>query len=111
MIAEAAAALEGSRKMRENSLTQAMTEVSQQYLNATTSDRLVRLYADSVLPQARLALESSLISYQVGTADFLTVLMNFMAVLDYEINYEEQNARYHQALASLEPLAGIELVR
>ncbi len=69
------------------------------------------LYGDSVLPQARLALESSLSAYQVGTVDFLTVLTNFNAVLNYEISYQEQQAQYHQALAALEPLVGTEFIR
>ncbi len=111
MIAEAAAALESGRQMRDNTLAMATAEVTEGYVQATTSQRLVMLYGDSVLPQARLALESSLASYQVGSADFLTVLTNFITVLDYELRYEEQNARFRQALARLEPLVARELVR
>lgn len=111
LIAEATAALEGGRRMRENTLSMARAEVTAEHLAATTSKRLVVLFSDSVLPQARLALESSLASYQVGTVDFLTMLTNFITVLTYEVQYEEQQARYYQALARLEPLVGTELVR
>ncbi len=111
MIAEATAALEGGRRMRENTLSMARAEVVAEHLAATTSKRLVDLFSDSVLPQARLALESSLASYQVGTVDFLTMLTNFITVLNYEVNYEEQQARYHQALARLEPIVGVALVQ
>ncbi len=110
LIAEAAAALESGKKTRENTLAQTLAQVTETYAMASTSRRLSTLYGDSVLPQARLALESSLASYQVGSADFLTVLTNFITVLNYEINYEEQNARYHEALARLEPLVGLDLV-
>ena len=110
LIAEAAAALESGKRTRESTLTQALAQVAGTYAAASTSNRLATLYSDSVLPQARLALESSLASYQVGNADFLTVLTNFVTVLNYEINYEEQNARYHEALARLEPLVGLDLV-
>ena len=109
LIAQAAAQLEGTRKMRENTLSQSAAQVTETYAFADTSRRLVTLYGDSVLPQARLALESSLASYQVGGVDFLTVLTNFITVLNYEINAEEQNARFHQALARLEPLVGMPL--
>jgi outer membrane protein TolC len=109
MIAEAAAALDAGRRMRENTLAMAAAQVTEEHLAATTSRRLVDLFSDSVLPQARLALESSLASYQVGTVDFLTVLTNFITVLNYEISYEERQARFHQALARLEPLAGVQL--
>jgi cobalt-zinc-cadmium efflux system outer membrane protein len=109
LIAQAAAQLEGGRKMRENTLALAAAQITNTYAMADTSHRLVTLYGDSVLPQARLALESSLASYQVGGVDFLTVLTNFITVLNYEINYEEQNARFHEALARLEPLVGVAL--
>jgi outer membrane protein TolC len=111
MIAEAAAALEGSRQLRDATLTMASAQVTEEYLAATTSNRLAELYSDSVLPQARLSLESSLASYQVGRVDFLSVLTNFVTVLSYEIRYEEQNARFLQALARLEPLTGLSLIR
>lgn len=111
MIAEAAAALESGRLMRENTLAMATARVTEQYLAAATSKRLIDLYGDSILPQARLALESSMAAYEVGSVDFLTLLTNFITVLTYEVNYEEQTAQYRQALARLEPLVGIELVK
>ena len=111
MIAEAAAALEGGRQMRDATLSMASAQVTEAYLAGTTSNRLAELYSDSVLPQARLSLESSLASYQVGRVDFLSVLTNFVTVLSYEISYEEQNARYLQALARLEPLTGLSFIR
>jgi outer membrane protein TolC len=109
LIAQAAAQLEGNRKLRENTLAQTAAQITETYALAATSRRLVTLYGDSVLPQARLALESSLASYQVGGVDFLTVLTNFVTVLNYEINFEEQNARFHEALTRLEPMVGVAL--
>ena len=111
MIAEAAAALESGRQMRDATLSMALAQVTEEYLAETTSQRLMDLYVDSVLPQARLSLESSLASYQVGRVDFLSVLASVTTVLSYEINYEEQHARYLQALARLEPLTGLSLIR
>ena len=89
----------------------ASAQLTEVYLAGTTSHRLADLYSDSVLPQARLSLESSLASYQVGRVDFLSVLTNFVTVLTYEISYEEQHTRYLQALARLEPLTGLSLLR
>ncbi len=111
MVAGAAASLEGARQMRNNTLATEQAQVTQEYLAATASRRLMDLYSDSILPQSRLTLESSLASYQVGNADFLTLLSNYQMVLTYEISYEEQAAKYRQALARLEPFIGEELVR
>ncbi|MBI4476681.1 MAG: TolC family protein [Acidobacteria bacterium] len=110
LIAEATAAVESSRRLRESTLSMALAQVTEEHLAATTAQRLRALYEDSVLPQARLTLESSLAAYRVGRVDFLSVLTNFMKVLEYEVSYEEQTARHRQALARLEPLLGLTFV-
>jgi cobalt-zinc-cadmium efflux system outer membrane protein len=73
---------------------------------ASTSSRLALLYRDTVLPQARLALESSLASYQTGAIDFLSVLTNFTMVLEYEMAYFEELAEFHRAVSRLEEMTG-----
>ncbi len=111
MVAEAAAALDAASRMRESTLSDATARVAQAFAAMTTSRRLMDLYGDSVLPQARLVLESSTAAYEVGSVDFLTLLTNVTNVLNYEIGFEEQQARYRQALAKLEPLVGSEFIR
>ncbi len=111
MVTEAGAALESARQMRNNTVSTEQAAVTQEYLAATTSQRLADLYSDTILPQARLTLESSLASYQVGNVDFLTLLSSYQTVLTYEISYEEQAMKYRQALARLEPFIGQDLVR
>ena len=80
--------------------------IQQDFEMATTASRLAVLYRDTVLPQARLALESSLASYQTGAVDFLSVLMNFSMVLEYEKTWFEQLAELHQAISRLEEMTG-----
>jgi outer membrane protein TolC len=79
------------------------------YLAAQTSFQLLNLYLNTVIPQAHLALQSSLNAYQTGTADFLSVFTNHIAVVDYEMNYHEQMLNYHLALSQLEELTGLKL--
>ena len=76
---------------------------------ASTSARLALLYRDTVLPQARLGLESSMASYQTGAVDFLSVLTNFGTVLEYEMTYFDELASYHTAVSRLEELTGMAL--
>lgn len=111
MVAEAAAGLEAGRRMRDTTVARAEAMVGELHVNATSARRLMDLYTGSVLPQARLTLESSLASYQVGKAEFLTVLTNFVSVLTYEIGLEEQRTQYHVALAGLEPLVAAEFIK
>jgi outer membrane protein TolC len=81
--------------------------IREQYTLAATSRKLVELYQKSVIPEARLALESSIASYQTGTLDFLSLFSNFMNVVEYELMSHEELMRFHVALAKLEELTGM----
>ncbi len=109
-VREAALNLESARRMVENELTTLRYRVKQEYLQAQAADRLMQLYAQGILPQSRLALESSLASYETGATDFQAVLGNLTTILDYELNYHEQLASHEKALARLEELTGLELI-
>ena len=110
-IVEAAAALDGVSRVREQTVIDVVAAAAQEHAALDASRALIDLYGDSVLPQARLTLESSMAAYEVGAVDFLTLLTNFIAVLNYEVSLEEQRARAWQALARLEPLTGLTLLR
>lgn len=84
-----------------------VARVTEEYQTTATAARLARLYRDTVLPQARLALESSLASYQTGGVDFLSVLTNFSTVLEYEMTYYDELASYHVAVSRLEAMAAV----
>lgn len=82
------------------------SRIREAYTAAETASKLAGLYEKSVIPGAKLALESSLAGYQTGSLDFLAVFANFMNVVDYELMYHEEVMRYHVALARLEELTG-----
>ena len=111
MVAEAAAGLEAGRRMRDSTVSRAEAQVTELHVNASSAKQLMDLYSGSILPQSRLTLESALASYQVGKAEFLTVLTGFMSVLTYEISLEDQRTQYHAALAGLEPLVAAEFIK
>ncbi|MCX6624730.1 MAG: TolC family protein, partial [Acidobacteria bacterium] len=85
--------------------------VRDDYLMAQTAGKLMDLYQKVALPQAKLTVESSLTSYENGVGDFLSVLMNQMAVIDTELNYHDQMQEFHLALARLEEMTGVELIQ
>jgi cobalt-zinc-cadmium efflux system outer membrane protein len=82
--------------------------VKDDYLMAETSYRLMQMYSTTVIPQSRLALESSLASYQTGAVDFSQALLNFTATLEYEMNYHEEMMSYFLAVARLKEMTGVE---
>jgi outer membrane protein TolC len=83
--------------------------IREEYTLAATARKLIDLYQKSVIPEAQLALESSVASYQTGTLDFLSVFSNFMNVVEYELMSHEELMRFHVALAKLEELTGMEI--
>ena len=106
---EAAEEMISAQKAQDSRQNDVNFGVKQAYLAAKASDELLRLYSKAVVPQASLALESSMSSYQVGNVDFLSVLANFSNVLDYQIDYYRELAAFQTALSQLEPLVGVEL--
>ena len=111
LVADAVATLSAARQRQEETRVESDAAVVSAYAAMDSSQRLLTLYADSILPQARLTLESSIASYQVGAVDFLTVLSNVTNLLTFEIANEQQQALYLQALARIEPLTGLALIR
>jgi cobalt-zinc-cadmium efflux system outer membrane protein len=99
--AEAQASATAARRAIEAS-------IQQEFATATAARKLTDLYQDSVLPQSRLALESSLVSYRTGSTDFLAVFSNFMTTVEYELMYHEEVMRLHVAKARIEEMTGRE---
>jgi outer membrane protein TolC len=110
-VNEAALTLESSRQVRASLHTALQFQVKEQFLAARTAEELLALYRKALVPQTTLALESALASYQVGSLDFLSVLTNFLTLLDYETSYFEELVRYQTALARLEQITGFELAK
>jgi outer membrane protein TolC len=110
-VIEAAHGLIAARHDLDERTTAVDFEIKQQYLAATASRELSNLYSKAIVPQSSLALESSMAAYEVGKLDFLSMLTNFVDVLDYETGYYEELSKYQSALARLEPLVGTELTK
>jgi outer membrane protein, heavy metal efflux system len=109
-VAEQLSSVEQARSTYDSTRLGLQSRIQQDYQMASTSVRLATLYRQTVLPQARLALESSMASYQTGAVDFLSVLTNFGTVLEYEMTYFDELASYHTAVSRLEEMIGTSLV-
>jgi outer membrane protein TolC len=110
-VVEAAHGLSGAQRDLETRMTMVNFEIKQEFLAATASRDLSNLYSKAIVPQSSLALESSMSAYEVGKVDFLSMLTNFVDVLDYEVSYYEELSKFQSALARLEPLVGTELTK
>lgn len=105
-VAEAVETSRQTRRTYEAADQDVRLRVQEEFLAASTASKLLALYSNTVIPQAGLALESSLASYETGAVDFLSVLTNFNAVLEFQINYEEELRNLHLAMAKLDAYTG-----
>jgi len=110
-LTEQAQSLAESRHTYEATNQSLHFRIKDDYLMATTSSQLMKLYGQTVVPQATLALESSLASYETGAVDFLSVLTNYIAVVEYEMNYYEEMQNFYLALSRLEEMTAMPLIQ
>ncbi|MGC4055747.1 MAG: TolC family protein [Paludibaculum sp.] len=109
-VTEQSQTLAASRRDYEASNQLLHFRIKDDQLMAETSNQLIKLYSQTVIPQSSLALESSLSSYETGSVDFLTVLMNYVTVVEYEMNYYEELQNYYLAVSRLEEMTGRNLL-
>ena len=105
-VDEASAALAEAHAARNTASRTIQARVKDLYARAQASERLIALYHTTVIPQARLALESAISAYEVGKVDFLTLLNSFTVSLEYEMRYHEELANFQKAAAELEAVVG-----
>jgi outer membrane protein TolC len=105
-VAEAIAMRDQAKDMYQAQQNELYSKLRQQVAGAEQSLKSAQLYESGILPQARLAVESSLAAYRVNRVDFLTLLDSQMTVLNYEVSYAAALASYNKALAEIDLLVG-----
>jgi len=105
-LESATASLLGQRRQYDDTLATLYFRLKDPFLKTGTDSNLLELYGSAIVPQATLALESSISSYRVGKVDFLSLLSNQQTVLEYEMKYQEVLVDYYKALVTLESLTG-----
>jgi outer membrane protein TolC len=74
---------------------------------AVRSANLAQLYASSIVPQARTAVDAALAAYRVGRVDYMTLLDNQMTASRYQVEQARLAADYQGAVAEIEALVGV----
>jgi cobalt-zinc-cadmium efflux system outer membrane protein len=105
-VAEAMAMRDQAMDLYQAQLNELSSKLRQQVANAEQNLKSARLYESGILPQARLAVESSLAAYRVNRVDFLTLLDSQMSVLNYEVSHAAALSGYNKALAEIDFLTG-----
>ena len=105
-VAESLAMRDQARSLYEAQRNEVAAKLRQQIAAAEQGLKSARLYQTTILPQARLTVDSALPAYRGSRASFLTLLESQMAVLNYEIGLLQAVASHNKALAEIEFLNG-----
>jgi outer membrane protein TolC len=84
-------------------------QIQDAYESMQASAKLMKIYSETVAPQASLGLESSLLAYGEGRVDFLSVISDYIMSFDYAMSYYDESLNYMLALARMEEMTGRQL--
>lgn len=110
-IEEQSANLSAARSRLNSNVSLVASRLREARERARITARQIRLHEQGLIPQATLALESSLSAYQVGQLEFITLLTALKRALDYETQYYQLVSENQKALAEIERYTGVELTR
>ena len=85
-----------------------LSRVRDLYATAKTSEHHLHLYDTGIIPQARMALQSTTSNYQVGKTDFLALLDSESLLLKYQLMAQEELVNLHKTLSMIGEMTGEE---
>ena len=84
-------------------------EVQDALVKVQTNQNLVLLYKNTVIPQARQTLESTIIAYQTGRSMFLWLIDIYRTLLNAQLSYHQSVMDFMKSQAELERAVGLSM--
>jgi cobalt-zinc-cadmium efflux system outer membrane protein len=106
--AEAEAELRAAEKRRESVRLDLRYRNQERLAQLRSTERVARLYADGIVPQAEMSVEAAIASYQAGQVPFVAVLEALTTLYDDRRGYLRLLARHAQLAAGLDELSLVE---
>lgn len=108
-IKEAETAVSVVRSEHDAQVNAAFLEIQQALIRARAAERSLKLYSDTLRPQAEAALRSASAAYEHDRTDFLNLIDSQNMVLDVETSYYKAAANFDARIAELERAIGAPL--
>lgn len=109
-VDEAHAELAALAAERDGLVNMVRGDIARLHSEVERSRAQLALYMKAILPQGRATLHSATASYQVGRADFLTLLDAQSTLFNYETTYYRVLSDFASAIAELERVVGEEVL-
>lgn len=81
-------------------------QIQDAYLRLDAQQKLVALFRDVIVPQARQTVDASTSGYRAGSIDFLTLIDNWRKLLNFDLMYHRAVTDMQFAMADLEQVVG-----
>jgi len=105
-VLEAESSLTGARHELEGTKLMISSGIRDNYSMMKSSERLMELYKNGLIPKTYQDFELSLAGYATGKVEAITVITRLKSLLDYEFLYWGQVAEREKAIARLEAVSG-----
>lgn len=109
-VAQRSMELAAARKEYEAILRELGFQVREQFEAARSASRLMNIYDDTLIPQARLRFESATAGYEAGNADFSILFDGLVEMIEFRIARLEQRRNLEMAISRLGEITGKELL-
>jgi outer membrane protein TolC len=106
-VLEAEAMLTEAKRETEAARLMIASLIRDNFAMYTTSEKLMALYRDGLVPKAYQDFESALAGYTTGKTEALTVISRLKALIDFETLYWVQVAEHEKASARFEAMTGV----
>ena len=106
---QADAATEVTQAELEARASAVFLEVRQSQIATLSAEKRVKVYRDTLLPQAEAALKASTAAYQNNRAEFLTLIDSQNLLLDIQTAYYKASAATDAGIAELERATGTKI--
>jgi outer membrane protein TolC len=105
-VEQAALEKESSQAETDAARLSVTSQVQNQWIAVQSTERILRIYSDGLIPQAEATLKSAVGTYRVGKVDFQTLLSAEIDVLRLKQQYYRALADHETAMAKIQQIVG-----
>jgi cobalt-zinc-cadmium efflux system outer membrane protein len=104
-VQQAALELESAREQQAAGELEVSSNAESALVALRTADRIINIYREGLLPQGRSSQDSAFAAYQVGNADFQTLISSLTDLFNLQQEYYRAVADHEIAAARIEQFA------
>jgi outer membrane protein TolC len=105
-LAQAQINVDRAKEERDAQMQEIEASMQKQLVLLRTSEEQSQLYREGLIPQAQFSLQAGIAAYQVGRADFGSLLSSLQDTINLDLEYQQTLLDHEMAVAQIERLTG-----